>query len=48
MTGTPSGTATAYDNGKTRCSIVVGAFLHEPTATAVRVCGEEVECNAPV
>ncbi len=29
--GTPSGTTTAYDNGITRCTFEVGAFLHEPT-----------------
>lgn len=32
MTGTPSRTATAYDDGPTRHSAAAGAFLHEPTA----------------
>jgi hypothetical protein len=36
------------DNGTTRYSFEVGAFLHEPNRGAVRVCGEEAYSKAPV
>ena len=36
MTGTPSGTTTAYDNGNTRWSFEVGTFLHEPNTAKPR------------
>ncbi len=48
MAGTPSRRQLHMDNGTTRYPIKAGAFLHEPSREAARVCGEEVGGKAPV
>ena len=48
MTGTPSGRQLHMNGGATRQSVGAGAFLHEPSRDAARVCGEEAGSKAPV
>lgn len=48
MTGTPSRRQLHMNGGATRHSVWAGAFLHEPSRDAVRVCGEEAGSKAPV
>lgn len=48
MTGTSSRRQLHKDGGTTRHSVTAGAFLHEPSRDAARVCGEEVGSKALV
>jgi hypothetical protein len=48
MTGTPSGRQLHMDDGTTRYSGEVGAFLHAPNRDAARVCGEAAYSKALV
>ena len=48
MTGTPSGRQLHKNSGETRYSVAAGAFLHEPSRDAVRMCGEEAESKTLV
>jgi hypothetical protein len=45
MTGTPSRTTTAYDDGTERYSVVAGAFLHEPPATPRGCVGRKLKAK---
>ena len=48
MTGTSSRRQLHMNGGTTRHSVAAGAFLHEPSRGAARVCGEEAGSKALV